>query len=124
MPDGKELMPPMMIETSTGRRPVRAILRGTTTVRPNPRRVLREDGREEILDPKTARLSPDHWIVRRRPEWFHPTESQDRATADVLLRMLKRAEREELELIRALGTGPHRRRMRLPDRDALPWRLP
>jgi hypothetical protein len=52
MPDGKELMPPMMIETSTGRRPVRAILRGTTTVRPNRRLVLREDGRDEIFGSK------------------------------------------------------------------------
>jgi hypothetical protein len=69
-------------------------------------------------------LAPDHWLVRKHPEWFHPCDREDRATAQQLLRMLKRAEREELELIRALGRAPRPRRMRLPDRDALPWRLP
>jgi hypothetical protein len=113
-----------LVETSTGKRPVKAILAGTHMVRPNRRLVLHhEDGREEILDPKTTRLSPDHWIVCRRPEWFHPRDSEDRATATALLRMLKRAERDELDLIRGVGKAP-RRRVRLPARDARRWRLP
>jgi hypothetical protein len=114
----------MMIEISTGKRPVKAILRGFGMVRPNRRVALQENGRKEVLDPNTAMLAPDHWLVRKHPEWFHPCDREDRATAQQLLRMLKRAEREELELIRALGRAPRPRRMRLPDRDALPWRLP
>jgi hypothetical protein len=124
LPNGKELMSLTIIETSTGKRPVKAILRGLGMVRPNRRLALHENGSEEVLDPKTARLAPDHWLVRQHPEWFHPCDREDPATAQEMLRMLKRAEREELELIRGLGRAPHHHRMRLPERDHRTWRLP
>jgi hypothetical protein len=112
-----------------GRRRRRNVLAGEFLVAPIKPLVLHENGKDELLEPERARLSPDHWAVKERPELFYPAMSGDRWTASQLRALLVRAEREVRREMRGGRPSPARRAgdapsPRLPRRQARTWRLP
>jgi hypothetical protein len=111
---------------SDGRRP-RRVLAGEGMVTPVKPLVLNEGDGDERLYPGRDRLAPDHAAVRARPEHFRPAMKGDKVTADHLLKLLGRAEREELRAIeqQRRGTGVRPRGdWRLPGPPRERWRLP
>jgi hypothetical protein len=123
-----------LIETSTGRRR-RNVVAGECMVTPVKPLELKDPytGLEQLL-PGRNRLSPTHWAVRERPEWFTPCMKGDRATANRMRDLLSRAEKTELREIERLRGGtrtaarrstPPRGSWRLPGGDSRPaWKLP
>jgi hypothetical protein len=107
----------------------RNVLAGQFLVAPIKPLVLHENGKDEVLEPERARLSPLHWAVKERPELFHPAMKGDRWTADRMRELLVRAEREVRREMRGGPPSPPRRvgdapGPRLPRRQARKWKLP
>jgi hypothetical protein len=125
-----ELTPAPRVEVAAdGGRRRRNVLAGEGLVTPIRPLELREDGRDEVLEPGRARLAPDHWAVKERPELFHIAMSGDRMAATRLRELLVRAEREVRREMRGGRPSPARRvgdapGARLPRRQARKWKLP
>jgi hypothetical protein len=112
-----------------GGRRRRNVLAGEGLVTPVRPLELREDGRDEVLEPGRARLALDHWAVKERPELFQIAMSGDRMAATRLRELLVVAEREVRREMRGGRPSPTRRvedapSPRLPRRQARTWRLP
>ena len=89
----------------------------------DPTAVLQDEGGKKLYTNRT-RLAPEYWMVRARPEWFTPAMAGDKATANRMRDMLRRAELAELREIDR-QRGPRRRgTWRLPDAPPRAWRLP
>jgi hypothetical protein len=111
-----------------GDRRRRNVLAGEGLVTPLRPLELREDGRDEVLQPGRARLAPEHWAVRARPELFYPAMKGDRATATRLRALLVRAAQGVRREMRVGRPSPPRRVGDAPGpqlpRQGLKWKLP
>jgi hypothetical protein len=117
-----ELPPAPGVEVAAdGGRRRRNVVAGEGLVTPRKPLELREDGRDELLQPGRSRLSPDHWAVKERPELFQIAMSGDRGAASQLRALLVRA-RQEVRLQMRGGRPSSRGRLnstrRLPARRA------
>jgi hypothetical protein len=109
-----------------GRR--RRVIAGESMVTPVKPLVLNDGNGPEKLYPGRNRLSPTHWCVRERPEWFRPCMKGDKPTANRMRDLLSRAEkteRDEIERMRPGSAMPRPGPWRLPGVDSRkPWKLP
>jgi hypothetical protein len=121
-----ELDPTARVEVVDGRGSRRRnVLKGELLVRPIKRLLYRDPYLGECeLDPERDRLSPTHWVVRARPEWFMPCMKGDQVTASQMRALLRSAEmRERREIARARRPG-RRAHILPPPPPREPWRLP
>ena len=69
------------IEMTSGGRQRRNVIAGEFMVTPVKPLELDDGDGPETLHPGRTHLSPSHWAVRERPEWFRPCMKGDKPTA-------------------------------------------